>query len=126
MILNLVLNARDAMPEGGTLTIETRGVYLTEESVPPHGSLHPGDYVRLAVTDSGMGMDKATQAQIFEPFFTTKGPEKGTGLGLSTVYGIVKQSGGHIAVQSELGTGSTFTIYLPAVAPRERAAKEGD
>ncbi len=118
VIVNLVINARDAMPGGGQVTIETRSVYLDEASAREHGLLHPGQYVRLTVVDTGTGMDKATQAQIFEPFFTTKGAEQGTGLGLSTVYGIVQQSGGHVAVQSEVGVGSKFTVHLPAVAPR--------
>ena len=113
IIMNLVVNARDAMPQGGRLTLKTAAVDFTVGCHTRFGLAPPGPYVRLVVQDTGVGMDEATQAHVFEPFFTTKEPGKGTGLGLSTVYGIVKQSGGYLDLVSEPGAGSTFTIYVP-------------
>ena len=114
VIMNLVVNAKDALPKGGKISIRTAGV-MHESDGPEHSYIKKGPYVMISVSDNGQGMDRETQARIFEPFFTTKEKGKGTGLGLSTVYGIVKQSGGYVFVQSELGHGTAFTIYLPRV-----------
>ncbi len=124
IVMNLAVNARDAMPFGGKLIIRTENVELDREFADKYPDAKPGSYVKLSITDTGCGMDSATQARIYEPFFTTKEPGKGTGLGLSTVYGIVKQSGAHICVNSELNVGTSFEIYLPIESAADESCRE--
>lgn len=122
VLMNTVLNARDAMPDGGVITISLDNVTFDEAYVAEHPYVIPGDYVGISISDTGSGMSTETRSRLFEPFFTTKGVSKGTGLGLSTVYGIMKQSGGYVEVESELGKGSVFHYYLPRVAEESTEA----
>src|SRR5205823_14222394 len=115
VLMNLVVNAKDAISNGGKIIIQSANVHLDDSYRREHTYINPGPYVMLSVSDTGCGMDKETLSRVFEPFFTTKEKGKGTGLGLSTVYGIVKQSGGYVFAQSEVGHGTTFRIYLPRV-----------
>jgi signal transduction histidine kinase len=116
VVLNLALNGRDAMPDGGNLMLETGSLELGPEDARPHSDLEPGSYVTLAVRDTGVGIEPHVLEKVFDPFFTTKGVGEGTGLGLATVHGIVSQSGGVVCVESTPGTGTTFTVCLPRVA----------
>jgi two-component system, cell cycle sensor histidine kinase and response regulator CckA len=126
VVMNLVINARDAMPDGGRLMVHVEEMELDEAAAVTLTEGHAGRYARLRVRDTGMGMSEQTRAKLFEPFFTTKEQGKGTGLGLSIVYGIVKQSGGYISVSSELGRGASFDVYLPvAPAPEPTPAVVG-
>jgi two-component system, cell cycle sensor histidine kinase and response regulator CckA len=122
--MNLVVNARDAMPAGGKLTIETNNVQVGEAFTAKQLAVQPGAYLMLSITDTGVGMDEATQSHMFEPFFTTKMPGRGTGLGLATAYGIIRQSGGAIRIQSELGQGTTVRIYLPMAEAKHQPVVE--
>ena len=124
VVMNLCLNARDAMPKGGRLLVETEDVHLEEEQVRQNPYMRTGRYALLTVSDTGIGMDEKTRERVFEPFFTTKGPDKGTGLGLAMVYGIVKQHGGFIHLYSEPGEGSSFKVYFPAVEAQPDAIPE--
>src|SRR5690606_31766396 len=122
-VLNLAINARDAMPNGGRLVIETQNASLDAEAVEMIPGLAPGDYVILSVADTGVGMTPEVKARCFEPFFTTKGASKGSGLGLSTIYGFARQSGGNVTIYSEPGRGTTVNIYLPRAKAAQKIAE---
>jgi signal transduction histidine kinase/ActR/RegA family two-component response regulator len=124
VIMNLVVNARDAMPDGGQLTLETGTVQLSESYSARQLGIQPGQHVTISISDTGVGMDEETQSHLFEPFFTTKNPGRGTGLGLATAYGIIRQSGGAIGIVSQLGKGTTARIYLPVAEPKSEAVVE--
>ena len=124
VVINLLVNARDALPQGGTITMRIENVVFDEQAVPLLGRFPAGKFIMLSISDDGVGMEKDVLSNIFEPFYTTKGADEGTGLGLSTVFGIVNQSGGRIEVDSESGKGSTFRIYLPQVEASEPVAEE--
>ena len=124
-VLNLAINARDAMPDGGKLAIRTDNAMLEDGEIGFEGPLTAGEYVRISVSDNGAGMTKETLSRVFEPFFTTKAPGRGTGLGLSTIYGFVKQSNGNITIYSELGTGTTVNLYLPRSSDAKSAEQTG-
>jgi CheY-like chemotaxis protein len=124
VIMNLVVNARDAMPDGGKLTLETGTVQLSESYSARQLGIQPGQHVTISISDTGIGMDEDTQRHLFEPFFTTKNPGRGTGLGLATAYGIIRQSGGAIGIISELGKGTTARIYLPLAEAKAEAVPE--
>ena len=122
VLVNLAVNAQDAMPNGGRLTISTANRRVNRRQVFQADEMEPGEYVTFAITDTGIGMDREMQARVFEPFFTTKSPDPGAGLGLSVVYGVVRQSGGYVQIESEPGAGSTFRVYLPMVAGEAASA----
>ncbi len=124
VLMNLVVNARDALPEGGTVTIGVRNVSLKGDEAMSQGT-EPGEHVALTVSDEGVGMDVETLGHLFEPFYTTKRAGKGTGLGLATVYGMVEQSGGRITVESQLGAGTTFTVTLPRASEQSNGGVQG-
>jgi CheY-like chemotaxis protein len=126
VVINLVVNARDAMPDGGRIAVTTANRILLPDTLDRPAGVRPGAYVALALSDTGVGMDPELQSRIFEPFFTTKEPGKGTGLGLSTVYGIVKQSGGFVWAYSEVGLGSTFKVYLPVAGARDATVEPAE